>query len=79
MDIAVRASPDVDLVVHVVEVAGRGGKIGDRTRSAAEGRGQGRCPLIAVLAVRRIAGAGLIEQREICAVQIGRARDEICG
>ena len=54
MNIALRAAPNVDLIVHVVEV-----------RSRAECGGQRGRPLVAVEAPRRVIAPGLVKQRHV--------------
>src|SRR5579872_4885957 len=60
MNIEMRATPDVDLVIHVIEM-GR----------AAEGGGHCLRPRFAIDAVGGITSSGLIEQGEIRVVWIG--------
>ena len=68
MDIAMGTAPNIDLVVHVVEMWGR-----------AECRSQRGSPLIAVDAARRIVSAGLIEDREVGVVWIRSERRNAIG
>ena len=63
MHVAMRAAPDIDLVIHVVKM-----------RSRAKRRSQRGRPLIAIDASRRIVGSRLIQQRHVGVVWIGRER-----
>src|SRR5271165_1746280 len=74
MNVAMRAAPDFDLVVHVIKVARIDGRIRDRTRTVAKRRSQGRRPGVAVYASRSRTGLRIVvEQGEI------RGRDRIAG
>src|SRR5579862_9903729 len=60
MDIEVSATPDVDLVIHVIEMG-----------STAEGGGHSLSPGLAIDAIGGITSSGLIEQGKIRVVGIG--------
>src|ERR1022692_2009657 len=70
MDVSVRATPDVDFIVHVVEV-----------RRAAESGGQRRSPVVAILAggSTRTGLGVIIEEREVGIVQISSVGCDVSG